>query len=59
MGLSSRQRATLSAVCETLLAGERGMEQTTRRVEGLMDALPDPGTACVWVCCCERWTGPW
>ncbi len=42
MDLSPRQRATLSAICETLLAGEPGLEQTRRRVEWLLAALPDP-----------------
>ena len=40
--LSPRQRATLSAVCETLLAGESGHEITLRRAEALIAGLPDP-----------------
>ncbi|MBI2537495.1 MAG: oxidoreductase, partial [Gemmatimonadetes bacterium] len=40
--LSPRQRATLAAICETLLAGESGHELTLRRVEGLIASLPDP-----------------
>jgi len=42
MELSSRQRAILSAICETLLAGEAGQERTLRRAETLIGALPDP-----------------
>lgn len=40
--LRHRQRAVLSAVCETLLAGEAGVDATLRRVEGLISSLPDP-----------------
>src|SRR3990170_3939165 len=40
--LSARQRATLSAICQTLLEGESGLEPTLRRAEALIASLPDP-----------------
>ncbi len=40
--LSPRQRAGLSALCETLLAGERALQPTMGRVERLIASLSDP-----------------